>query len=43
MTSIVLTLLSALGLLIGIGLPISAAAQSYNWTGFYAGRAGGIR
>jgi hypothetical protein len=43
MTSTVLTLLTALGLLIGIGLPISAGAQSYNWTGFYAGAQGGIR
>ena len=37
MTSTVLTLLTVLGLLIEIGLPISARAQSYNWTGFYAG------
>ena len=43
MTSTVLTLLTVLGLLIEIGLPISARAQSYNWTGFYAGAAGGIR
>ena len=37
MTSTVLTLLTVLGLLIEIGLPISARAQSYTWTGFYAG------
>ena len=37
MTFTVLTLLTALGLLIGIGLPKSLGAQSYNWTGFYAG------
>jgi len=42
MTSTVLTLLTALGLLIGIGLPISAGAQSYNWTGFYAGAQAGF-
>ena len=42
MTSTVLTLLTALGLLIGIGLPISAGAQSYNWTGFYAGAQAGL-
>jgi len=36
MTSTVFTLLTALGLLIGIGLPKSLGAQSYNWTGFYA-------
>jgi len=42
MTSTVLTLLAALALLIDIGLPISARAQSYNWTGFYAGLQAGF-
>ena len=42
MTFTVLTLLTALGLLVEIGLPISAAAQSYNWTGFYAGAQAGF-
>ena len=42
MTFTVLTLLTALGLLIGIGLPKSLGAQSYNWTGFYAGAQAGF-